>query len=61
MKLVNEFLEIIMLPITFWYQITLGMAMRIILGIDHQKLAIMQCFLLKAAWGNIDPSKSPFI
>jgi len=60
-RLVNAFSEIVTLPIASWYQATLGMADRGMLGIDRQKLAVMQCFLLKAAWGNANLSRSPLL
>ena len=58
---VNTFSEMVTLPIASWYQATLGMAERGMLGIDRQKLAVMQCFLLKAAWGNFPLSRSPLL
>ena len=59
--IVNTFSEMVTLPIASWYQATLGMAERGMLGIDRQKLAVMQCFLLKAAWGNAPLSRSPLL
>jgi hypothetical protein len=50
-KLVNTFSEVVTLPIASWYQETLGMAPEGMLGIDRQKLAILQCFLLKNSYG----------
>ena len=58
---INTFSEMVALPIASWYQATLGMAERGMLGIDRQKLAVMQCFLLKAAWGNAPLSRSPLL
>ena len=60
-EVVNTFSEMVTLSIASWYQATLGMADRGMLGIDRQKLAIMQCFLLKAAWGNANLSRSPLL
>lgn len=60
-KLVNEFSETVTLPIASWYQATLGMATKGMLGIDRQKLAITQCFLLKAAWGNANLRQNPLL
>lgn len=51
-RLVNEFSEYVALPIASWFQETLGMAPEGMLGIDHQKLAILQCYLLKASYGS---------
>jgi hypothetical protein len=60
-RVVNEFSEAVTLPIASWYQTTLGMGPGGTLGIDRQKLAVMQSFLLKAAWGNSDLSRSPLL
>jgi hypothetical protein len=51
-RLVNEFSEYVALPIASWFQETLGMAPEGMLGIDHQKLAILQCYLLKASYSS---------
>ena len=49
-RVVNAFSEVATLPIAAsWYQETLGMALIGMLGTDRQKLAILQCFLLKNA------------
>ena len=50
-KLVNCFSEVVTLPIASWYQVTLGMAPEGMLGTDHQKLAILQSYLLKNSYG----------
>jgi hypothetical protein len=60
-KIVNQFSEAVTLPIASWYQETLGMAPEGMLGIDHQKLAILQCFLLKNAYGNSLLSRYPIL
>ena len=51
-KIINEFSEMMTLPIASWFQETLRMASEGMLGIDHQKLAILQCYLLKNSYGN---------
>jgi len=51
-RLVNEFSEYVALPIASWFQETLGMAPEGALGIDHQKLATLQCYLLKTSYGS---------
>jgi hypothetical protein len=51
-KLVNAFSEYVALPIASWFQETLGMAPEGMLGIDRQKLAILQCYLLKASYSS---------
>jgi len=50
-RVVNAFSESVALPIASWYQETLGMAPEGMLGIDRQKLAILQCYLLKMSYG----------
>ena len=50
-RTVNIFLEAVTLPIGSWYQTTLGLAPEGMLGIDHQKLAILLCILLKSSYG----------
>jgi hypothetical protein len=60
-RLVNEFSEYIALPIASWFQETLGMAPEGALGIDHQKLAILQCYLLKASYGSSLLCRHPLI
>jgi len=49
-RLVNTFSEVVTLPIASWYQVTLGMAPEGRLGTDHQKLAILQSYLLKNSY-----------
>ena len=49
-KIINMFSEVVALPIASWYQQTLGMAPEGMLGMDHQKLAILQCLLLKNSY-----------
>src|SRR5579859_4055218 len=48
-KAINS--EAVALPFASWYQETLGMAPEGMLGMDHQKLAILQCFLLENSYG----------
>lgn len=59
--LVNQFSKVVALPIASWYQETLGFAPEGMLGIDRQKLAILQSFLLKNAWGNSLLCQNPFL
>src|SRR5437667_7108235 len=51
-RVVNAFSEMVTLPIASWYQETLGMAQEGMLGIDHQKLAVLQCYLLRCSYGS---------
>jgi DNA replication initiation complex subunit (GINS family) len=60
-SLVNEFSEYVALPIASWFQQTLGMAPEGMLGIDHQKLAILQSLLLKHSYGSPLLCKHPFL
>lgn len=59
--LVNEFSENVALPIASWFQETLGMAPEGMLGIDRQKLGILQCYLLKASYGNSLLCRQPLL
>jgi hypothetical protein len=58
---VNAFSEAVALPIASWYQETLGMAGEGMLGIDRQKLAILQCFLLKNSYGSALVCRHPIL
>jgi len=60
-RLVNEFSEYVALPIASWFQETLGMAPEGMLGIDRQKLAILQCYLLKASYCNSMLCRHPLL
>jgi hypothetical protein len=51
-QIVNRFIESVTLPLARWYQEVLGTAPEGMLGIDRQKLAILQCFLLKNSYGS---------
>ena len=51
-KIINIFSEIIILSIISWFQEILKMIIKRILRINHQKLAILQCFLLKNYYYN---------
>jgi hypothetical protein len=60
-RVVNAFSEMVTLPIASWFQETLGMAPEGMLGIDRQKLAILQCFLLKNCYCSALMCKHPLL
>jgi hypothetical protein len=60
-RVVNTFSEMVTLPIASWYQETLGMASEGMLGMDRQKLAILQCFLLKNIYCSALLCKHPLL
>ena len=60
-KVINNFSEMMTLPIASWFQETLEMTPERMLGIDRQKLAILQCFLLKNCYYNALLCKHPLL
>lgn len=60
-RVVNAFSEMVTLPMASWFQETLGMAPEGMLGVDRQKLAILQSFLLKHCYCSALLCKHPLL